>query len=67
VTKIEEVAKAMYLNMPWGWGSDASWEYAPVGLKQNYMIQAAVAIKAMRADNAAWNAWIDAILNELQE
>jgi hypothetical protein len=67
VTKLEEVAKSMYLNIPWGGGSDASWEYAPVGLKQHYMIQAAVAVKAMRSENSTWNAGIDAILNEIQE
>jgi hypothetical protein len=64
MTKLEEAAKAMYLNVKWDWGSDSCWEHAPVGLKQHYLVQAAVVLKTLRSENATWNAGIDAILNE---
>jgi hypothetical protein len=67
MTNLEDVAKAMYLNIPWGGWDPAGWDYAPAGLRRHYMAQAAVAVKAMRSENATWNAGIDAILNEANQ
>ena len=67
-TRLEHVAASMYRAIKWGGWCAEGWEHERPGLREHYMVLAAVAVKALRAldmhEHGTPTDFLDAILNE---
>jgi hypothetical protein len=64
MTKLEQVARAMFENIEWRGIRVLEWERSKPGLRAHYIAQAAVCINALRSEDPVWNECIDAILRD---
>ena len=69
-TRLEYVAASMYRAIKWGGWCAEGWEHEKPGLREHYLTQAVVAVKALQqsydphGDPSGFTEMIDAILNE---